>query len=242
MSIEGRRVVVIGGSSGIGLATARAAAARGARVLIASRDPAKLEAARASLGRGVEALVLDVTDPLAVSSFFERAGAVDHLVSTTVARASGPLPELDFDAARHAFETKLWGPMHVIRTALPLLGWDGSITLTAGTAAWSPMPGGSATAAVNGAVAALVRTLAVELAPVRVNAVSPGIVRTPTWDAVPQEQRTAMFERIASKLPVGRVGEPDDIAAAYLYLMENEFSTGTVLHVEGGHLLVAPTR
>ena len=242
MSIDGKRVVVIGGSSGIGFATAKAAAANGARVLIASRDHDRLEAARASLGGSVEALVLDVTDPLAVSSFFERAGAVDHLVSTTVSRATGPLLELDLDAGRHAFETKLWGPLNVIRAALPLLGWESSITLTSGTAAWSPMPGGSVTAAVNGAVASLVRTLAVELAPIRVNAVSPGVVRTPTWDPVPEEQRRAMFERIASKLPVGRVGEPEDIAQAYVYLMENGFSTGTVVHVDGGHLLVAPTR
>ena len=242
MSIEGKTVVVIGGSSGIGLATAKAAAAAGARVVIAGRSQARLETAQAAAGAEVEGRLLDITDPGAVRRFFESLDRVDHLVVTTVARAGGPILELDLEAARRAFETKFWGALEAVRAAVPRLGWEGSITLTAGAAAWSPMPGGAITAAVNGAIAALVRTLAVELAPVRVNAVSPGIVRTPTWDAIPAEQRTAMYEKVGRHLPAGRIGEPEDVAQAYLFLMENGFATGTVVHVDGGHPLVAPLR
>ena len=116
----------------------------------------------------------------------------------------------------------------------------GSIVLTSGVAATTPMRGGAATAAINGAVEALVRTLAVELAPVRVNAVSPGIIATPTWDAMAAEDRDAMFERLSGSLPAGRVGTAEDVAAGIWMLLTNDFVTGTVLPVDGGHRLAAP--
>ena len=169
------RIVVIGGSSGIGLATARLCADKGWDVIVASRNPERADVV-------AEKVALDITDAAAVRALFARLGPVDHLVTTTVARAGGPVKELDLDAARHAFETKLWGPLAAIQAA----DVTESIVLTSGAAAWVPMRGGSATAAVNGAVEALVRTLAVELAPVRVNAVCPGIIDTPTWAGMPE--------------------------------------------------------
>lgn len=223
------KAVVIGGSSGIGLATARRAVAAGWEVVIASRDPSRADV-------DAQKAQLDVTDDRAVREFFSDLGSFDHLVSSTVARASGPARELDLSAARLAFETKLWGPFAAVQAA----DVRRSIVLLSGVAASTPMPGGAATAAVNGAVEALVRTLAVELAPVRVNAVSPGIVDTPTWSALPQERRAAMFERLAGSLPAGRVGAPEDVADAIWHLLANEFVTGTVLHVDGGHRLAAP--
>jgi NAD(P)-dependent dehydrogenase (short-subunit alcohol dehydrogenase family) len=223
--LEGKRVVVIGGSSGIGEAAVELARATGAEVVVASRrtDPP-----------------LDVTDADAVQTFFEGVGAFDHLVFTPTARASGPVAEVDLNAARGAFETKFWGALMCIRGAVPLLASDGSITLLSGAAAWTPMRGGAITASVNGAIAALVRTLAVELAPVRVNAISPGIIDTPTWSAMPDEQRGAMFDHLAGALPVGRIGTAKDVAEGIVFLMANGFTTGTVLHVEGGHDLAAP--
>lgn len=223
------RAVFVGGSSGIGLAAARKAVSAGWDVIVASRAPEKADI-------DAEAVALDVTDREAVRSFFGGLGPIDHLVSSTVARASGPVKELDLDAARGAFETKLWGPL----TAVQAADVRGSIVLLSGAAASTPMRGGAATAAVNGAVEALVRTLAVELAPVRVNAVSPGIIDTPTWAAMPDDLREAMFSRLAGALPVGRVGTADDVADAIWHLLTNEFVTGTVLHVDGGHRLAAP--
>jgi NAD(P)-dependent dehydrogenase (short-subunit alcohol dehydrogenase family) len=223
------KAVFLGGSSGIGLAAARLAVADGWDVTIASRNPerADIDAAK---------VTLDVTDAAAVRSFFADAGPIDHLVSSTVARAGGPARELDLDEARTAFETKLWGPFAALQAA----DVRRSIVLLSGAAASTPMRGGSSTAAVNGAVEALVRTLAVELAPVRVNAVSPGIIDTPTWAGMPADQREALFSRIAGALPVGRVGTAEDVADAIRHLLTNEFVTGTVLHVDGGHRLAAP--
>lgn len=223
------RIVLLGGSSGIGLATAQRCADAGWDVVVASRNPERADVAG-------EKTALDVTDAAAVRSFFEGLGPIDHLVSTTVARAGGPVKQLDLDAARRAFEAKLWGPLAAIQAA----DVRGSIVLTSGAAASTPMRGGAATAAVNGAVEALVRTLAVELAPVRVNAVSPGIIDTPTWDAMATEDREAMFERLAGALPAGRVGTAEDVAGAVWMLLTNEFVTGIVLPVDGGHRLAAP--
>jgi NAD(P)-dependent dehydrogenase (short-subunit alcohol dehydrogenase family) len=223
------RAVFVGGSSGIGLAAARRAAAAGWDVVVASRDPERAEVA-------AEKVALDVTDRAAVRALFACLGQIDHLVCSTVARAGGPVKELDLDAARRAFEVKLWGPLAAIQSAEV----TGSVVLLSGVAASTPIRGGAATAAVNGAVEALVRTLAVELAPVRVNAVSPGIVDTPTWASMPEADRTAMFDRLSAALPAGRVGSPDDLGEAVWHLLTNGFVTGTVLHVDGGHRLAAP--
>ncbi len=219
----------IGGSSGIGLAAARRAVAAGWEVVLASRDPERAEL-------DAERVALDVTDHDAVRSLFARLGPIDHLVCSTVARAGGPIKELDLDAARNAFEVKLWGPLAAVQAA----DVRESIVLVSGVAATTPMRGGTATAAVNGAIDALVRTLAVELAPVRVNAVSPGIIDTPTWAAMPDADRDAMFTRLAGVLPARRVGTPDDLGDAIWLLLTNGFVTGTTLYVDGGHRLAAP--
>lgn len=223
------RAVFIGGSSGIGLAAARLARDSGWDVVVASRDPERAEI-------DAEKVALDVTDADAVRALFARLGPVDHLVSSTVARAGGPVKELDLEAAKRAFEVKLWGPLAAIQAA----DVRESIVLVSGVAAATPMRGGAATAAVNGAVEALVRTLAVELAPVRVNAVSPGIVDTPTWSGMPENDRRALFDRLSGALPAGRVGTAEDLAHAIWLLLTNAFVTGTTLHVDGGHRLAAP--
>lgn len=223
------KAVFVGGSSGIGLASARLAVAAGWEVVIASRDPERADI-------DAERLVLDVADEAAVRETFQALGPIDHLVFSPVARAGGPAKELDLSTARRAFEIKLWGPFAAVQAA----DVRGSIVFVSGVAATTPMRGGSATAAVNGAVEALVRTLAVELAPVRVNAVSPGIVATPTWDGMAAEDREAMFARLEGALPSGRVGTAEDLAAAVWLLLTNGFITGTVLPVDGGHRLAAP--
>jgi NAD(P)-dependent dehydrogenase (short-subunit alcohol dehydrogenase family) len=223
------KAVFVGGSSGIGLAAARLAKDAGWDVVIVSRDPERADI-------DAERVTLDIADETAVRAAFGALGPIDHLVLSPVARAGGPAKTLDLDMARQAFQTKFWGPFAAVQAA----DIRESVVFVSGVAAHAPMRGGSATAAVNGAIEALVRTLAVELAPVRVNAVSPGIVATPTWDAMAAEDRDAMFGRLAGALPVGRVGTPEELGAAVWFLLTNDFVTGTVLPVDGGHRLSAP--
>ncbi len=223
------KAVFLGGSSGIGLASARRAAAAGWEVVVVSRHPERADV-------DARKVVLDVTDADATRATLAALGPVDHLVCSTVARAAAPVKELDLAAARHAFETKLWGPLAAVQAA----DVRRSIVLVSGVFGSAPSRGAAATAAVNGAVEALTRVLAVELAPVRVNAVSPGIVDTPTWAGMADDEREAMFARLRRSLPVGRVGAPDDVADAIWHLLTNEFVTGTVLHVDGGHRLASP--
>lgn len=220
---------MIGGSSGIGLATARLCADKGWQVVIASRDPSRADV-------NAEKHVLDITDAAASRALMDELGPLDHLVCTPSARASGPVRELDLDAARHAFETKLWGPLAAIQAA----DVRESIVLVSGVFAWNPTPGAASTAAVNGAVEALVRALAVELAPVRVNAACPGIIDTPTWAGLADDQRSAMYERLSGSLPARRVGAAEDVAHVIWLLLTNAFVTGTALPVDGGHRLASP--
>jgi NAD(P)-dependent dehydrogenase (short-subunit alcohol dehydrogenase family) len=222
------KALFLGGSSGIGLATARKALAAGWDVVIASRDPSRADI-------DAERLVLDVTDDAAVRAACAALGPVDHIVSSTVARASGPAKELDLGTARTAFETKLWGPFAAIQAT----DVRASIVFVTGVAATTPMRGASATAALNGALEALIRTLAVELAPVRVNGVSPGIIDTPTWAGMAAADRAALFDRMAGALPAGRVGTSEDIAEAIWLLLTNTFVTGAVVPVDGGHRLAS---
>ena len=217
MSLKGKRVIIIGGSSGIGLATARAAAEQGAKVLIASRSREKLESARNEAGGRLGTVVLDVTREEEVRNFFERAGEFDHLVTTAAEGITGPFLELPRAEAQTLFDSKFWGQYRAARYAARQIREGGSITFFSGVAAQKPLPGFSAFAAVNGAINALARALAVEIAPVRVNAVSPGIVDTPAYAGMPAEERQEFFDRTAAALPAGRIGLPEEAAEAVLF-------------------------
>lgn len=238
MSLAGKVVVIIGGSSGIGLATAQQALAAGARVVIGGRSEDKLKRANERLGGRAEARVVDVTREGDVRALFEAMGGLDHLVTSVGGGAMGRFVDLDPAMARTAFEGKFWGQYHAARHAASQIRPGGSITLFAGIASRKPMPGMAAVAAINGAIEALCRTLAVELAPVRVNVVSPGLVATPAYDRMPEAQRQGMFNAVAGSLPVKRVGAPEDVAQTVLYLLDNGYTTGTVIDVDGGHRLV----
>jgi len=238
MSLKDKKVVIIGGSSGMGLASAKAAAAAGAYVLIAGRSQEKLRKALDEIEGEADAHTLDVTREGEVRDFFTRLGAFDHLVTTAATGAVGSFLALETAAARSVFESKFWGQYFAARYGATGIRQGGSITMFAGIASERPLPGLVAYAAVNGAVEGLCRTLAVELAPLRVNVISPGIVMTPAYAEMPGSAREAMFEAMAANLPVRRVGRPEDVAMTVLYLMQNGYTTGTVIHVDGGHRLV----
>jgi NAD(P)-dependent dehydrogenase (short-subunit alcohol dehydrogenase family) len=238
MSLEAQRIVVIGGSSGMGLATARAAALEGAGVTVVSSNAERVDAAVSQLPDGCEGAVVDVRDEPAIDDLFARVGALDHVVFTAGdAFMPRPLGQFSLTDARATFDVRFWGAVTVAKYAAPRIRPGGSIALTTGTIGQRPVPGAALAAAGAGAAEGLVRGLAAELAPIRVNAVRAGAVRTPLWDAVPQAQRDALFARLAQNTLTGTIGEPEELAAAHLYLMQNRFVTGTVLTVDGGLLL-----
>ena len=238
MTLNGQRIVVIGGSSGMGLATARAAALDGAEVTIASSRRERIDAALSELPDGCVGAALDVRDETQVAGVFERVGEFDHLVFTAGdAFTPRPLADLGLSDAHASLEVRFWGAVTVIKHAAPRIRPGGSIGLTTGTVGQRPIPGAALAAAGAGATEGLVRGLAVELAPVRVNAVRAGAFRTPLWDGVPEAQREALFARLAQGTLTKTVGEPEQIAAAHIYLMQNQYVTGTVHTVDGGLLL-----
>lgn len=230
--------LIIGGSSGIGLATARLLASNGAAVHIASRSQARLDQLTSS-DPDLISHTLDANDAAAVRAAAETIGVIDHLILTlSGSDGPGPIADLDLSVLRAAFDAKFWGHITSIQAALPSIAPDGSITLLSAVTARAGMPGTAGIAAINGAVEALVKPLATELAPIRVNAVSPGLVDTPWWDGLPTDARTAYFTQAASSLPTGRIATADDIAQVVVLAATNRNTTGTVIETDGGARLV----
>jgi NAD(P)-dependent dehydrogenase (short-subunit alcohol dehydrogenase family) len=238
MSLSGKRVVILGGTSGIGLATAKAAEREGAAVVIASSRKERLDRALAVLRSGAEGEVVDVADEAQVRALFERIGTFDHLVFTAGENLQlEPLAAMQVERARGFVNVRFWGAFMAAKYGSPHIRPGGSITLTNGIAGLRPRKGWTVAASICGAMEALTRALAVELAPIRVNAVCPGTVRTELWSGMTESARETMYRDAAQRLPVGRVGEADDLAETYLYLMREGFSTGQVLVVDGGAVL-----
>jgi NAD(P)-dependent dehydrogenase (short-subunit alcohol dehydrogenase family) len=233
--LEGKKVVILGGTSGFGFATARAAAHAGAQVVIASRSRTNVDKALAKLSAGVTGTTVDVTDEGSLKRFFTEVNSLDHLVIT--AGDTAPAFNPNTQQARRAFEVRFWGLYLAVKAAAPHIRPDGSITLTNGIVAIRPWKGWALTSAVAGAVESLTRGLALDLAPIRVNAVCAGVVKTPLWSGMSEEERETMYTETAKNLPVGRIGEPEDIAESYLYLMQSGFTTGQIIVVDGGAVI-----
>jgi NAD(P)-dependent dehydrogenase (short-subunit alcohol dehydrogenase family) len=235
MSLQGQTVVVMGGSSGIGLETARIVAEVGADTVITGRDSAKIADALSRLPPSVRGEAVDASKVEALHEFFQRLGTFHHLVlSISSGGGAGPFATLDLVMLRRAMEGKFFAQVQAAQAALKTIDREGSITFVTAASARTALPGTVGLSAINGALESIVKTLAFELKPLRVNAVSPGIVQTPIWDKWPEEQRRAMLEKEAKSLPVGRIGQPADIAKAILLLLTNGFMTGTIIECDGG--------
>jgi NAD(P)-dependent dehydrogenase (short-subunit alcohol dehydrogenase family) len=237
--LRSKRVVVLGGSSGIGLAVAEQASIQGAEIVIASSNPERVQKAVEKLEGNAQGHTLDLSDESAVESFFAKLGAFDHLVFTAGDQLRlHDLAATDLQQARRAFELRYWAALAAVKHGSGNIRKGGSIVLTTGVAGQRPHKGWVVAASVCGTIEALTRALALELAPIRVNAVSPGLVRTNLWQNMTVEERERLFETVGNSLPVGRVGESDDIAQAYLFLMQEQFCTGQTLVIDGGTVLV----
>ena len=234
MNLASKKVVVVGGSSGIGLSTAEMAKRAGAEVVIASRSAEKLNAAASKLS--VKAIATDVTSDESVTNLFKQCGPVDHVVVTAAQLRTGPFKTVSMDDVRATMEGKFWGAWRVARAAEIRAG--GSLTLVSGFLSIRPRPNSAIVGASNGALESLTRALALELAPVRVNCVSPGVIDTPIRAAMPEATRKDMLDKAAAALPVRRVGLGEDIAQQILAFMTNGLATGSIVYLDGGGLII----
>lgn len=229
--LSGQTVAVFGGSSGIGLATAGAARALGARITIASRTPIRLREAATAIGEAQTA-ALDIRDAAAVAEFFASRDPFHHVVVSAAELSVGPLRQRSLADERAAMESKFWGAVHVAHAAR--IRPEGTLTLVSGMIGTRPTGSATMLSAINAALDSLAKALATEMAPVRVNCVSPGRIETPWWDFLPLAERQALFDRTATALPLKRIGKPEEIAAQIVHLMQNGFMTGSVVLVDGG--------
>jgi NAD(P)-dependent dehydrogenase (short-subunit alcohol dehydrogenase family) len=238
-TLQGQRIIILGGTSGIGLATAQLAASEGASVVVASSQQSSVDRALASLPAGAEGYALDLTNEEVVKDFFVRIGAFDHLIFTAgESLLVGELNALDVEQARQFYNLRFWGAFIAAKYGSSHIRAGGSIVLTSGAAGMRPSKGLVAVAPITSAVESLGRALAVELAPIRVNVICPGVVKTDLWNSLPEEAREGFFQSTGQGLLVGRVGEASEVAQSYLYAIRQSYSTGQVIVVDGGATLV----
>ena len=233
-SFESKKVIIAGGSSGIGLATAALLAKEKANVVITGRSAAKLaDAAKAH--PGIATAAMDSNNREELDQFFSTRGNIDHLViALSGAKGAGKFSELSLNELREGFEGKFWPQLNTLQAALPYINKGGSITLITAVSAITKAPGVSGLAAINGALELMIPSIAKEIQPLRINAVSPGVVNTAWWDFLPADAKASTFDDYASKTPVGRIGEPEDVADTIIFLMRNGNITGTVIRCDGG--------
>jgi NAD(P)-dependent dehydrogenase (short-subunit alcohol dehydrogenase family) len=235
-TLKDQTVLIIGRGSGLARAIALAALDAGARVVAAGRDQETLAAAYAG-EPGVSTETVDLTDEGSIAALGERLGSVDHVVSTASARARGRVADLDRDAIRLSFDTKVIGPLMLAKHLAPRMNEGGSFVIFSGVAAAKIAVGTLGVAITNAAADTLARSLALELAPIRVNAISPGVIDTGAWDAFGEQGKADYFADISARNPAKRIGTIDDIANAVLFALTSTFLTGQTLHIDGGEPL-----
>jgi NAD(P)-dependent dehydrogenase (short-subunit alcohol dehydrogenase family) len=239
MNLQGKKVIILGGSSGIGLATAKAAAKKGASVIIVSSNQEKINYALKNLPAGSEGYAVDLGKEENIKNLFGKTGHFDHLVYCAGENLTlNTIEATDIDQARSFFTLRFWGPFAAVKYGAPFINKGGSISLTSGTASARPGAGWSVASAICGAMEGFVRAMAVELAPFRVNCVVPGVVRTPLWDSMPEADREGLYKYVGDSVLLKRVAEAEDVARGFIYLMEQDHATGQSLLIDGGTVLV----
>jgi NAD(P)-dependent dehydrogenase (short-subunit alcohol dehydrogenase family) len=240
MTLENKRIVILGGTSGIGLAVAEASLANGAILTVVSSNRGKVDGALARLGgEKVEGFVADVSDERSVEALFRALGVFDHLVFTAGdSTVQSPINNTSLADAKKVFGVRFWGSFLAVHYACASIRAEGSIVLTSSSLPRRPRTGFAIGASIGAAIEAFARASAIELAPIRVNVVALGIIRTELWNRLPEREREDLFATRANSIPLGRVGKPSDVAEAYLSFMRSPFTTGETLVVDGGMSLV----
>jgi NAD(P)-dependent dehydrogenase (short-subunit alcohol dehydrogenase family) len=234
--LQGQSVLVVGRGSGIARAVTLAVRDAGATVVAAGRDKDGLVNAYAG-EPAISTETVDLTDEASIAALGARLGSVDHVVSTASARARGRLVDLNRDAIRLSFDTKVIGPLMLAKHLAPRMNEGGSFVIFSGVAAAKIAVGTLGVAITNGAADILARSLALELAPIRVNAISPGVIDTGAWDALGEQGKADYFAGMSTRNPAGRIGTADDVAGGVLFALTSTFLTGQTLHIDGGEPL-----
>lgn len=238
-SLQNKRVIIFGGSSGLGLATAKMAAAEGANVVIVSGNQSRIDNALKELPSGTTGFSVDLSKEENIKQFFTNSGKFDHMVYCAGENLTlHTIDETDIDEARTFFNVRYWGAFAAVKYGAPRIHAGGSISLISGTASLRPGAGWSVASSICGAMEGFVRAMAVELAPVRVNSVIPGVIKTNLWGSLSEVDREGLYQSQADALLLKRVGEAEDIALAFVYLMKQSFTTGQNIVVDGGAALV----
>lgn len=237
--LQGTRVLIAGGSSGIGLSTAKLLVECGASVVVNGRNRTKLDRVKEQLGSQASIAAFDAANSEERTRALAEIGAIDHLVvALSGGNGAGPFDQVTQTDLRSGFEAKFWAHFSLAQDSLARLSQTGSITFVSAISARAANPGTAGLAAINSAIEGLVKPLAVELKPRRVNAVAPGVIDTPWWNWMQEDQKQTAFAKFAAATPVGRVGKPEDIAQSIVFLIGNSFMTGCVLECDGGLRLV----
>lgn len=237
--LNGTRALIAGGSSGVGLSTAKLLIGCGAAVVVNGRDRSKLDSVQRQLGAQASIIAFDAANPEDRTRALAAVGRFDHLViALSGGKGAGPFAQVTQADLRSGFDAKFWLHFSLAQESLPYLSQSGSITFVSAISARAANPGTAGLAAINSAIEGLVKPLAVELTPRRVNAVAPGVLDTPWWNWMPEDQKQAAFAKFAAATPAGRVGKPEDIAQAIVFLIGNSFMTGCVLECDGGLRLI----
>lgn len=238
-TLENKKVIVLGASSGLGLATAKAAADEGAKVIIVSSNQQRIDEALKDFPEGTQGYAIDLSKEENSKHFFENIGKFDHLVYTAGENLNlTNLSETDLQQARNFFTLRYWGALAAIKYATPNINEGGSINLMSGIASQRPGAGWALASSICGAMDGLCRAMAVELAPIRVNAVSAGVIRTNLWNGMPEDQRNEFYKSVGDSLLVKRVGKAEEIAQTFIFLMKQAFATGQIITIDGGAVLV----
>lgn len=238
-SLKGKKVIILGGSSGLGFAAAKAADAEGAQVIIVSSNQKNIDKALLELSAGSAGFVVNLRDEQSIKAFFTETGNFDHLIYTAAENIHfSNIGDTDINFAKSFFDLRFWGAFTAVKYAAPFINTGGSISLTSGSAASRPGPGWSLMVSILNAIEGFVRAMAVELAPIRVNSIAPGVTKTDLWNSMSEAEKENLYKTVGASLPLQRVGEPEDIALAFVYLMKQQFGTGQNILVDGGTVLV----